>query len=387
MLEIIKVEIKRVICLKNFLLFIFIIGLFSAYSSYTAVKNYNITNEKGIAVKWNENLAHGNKYAQGKYITEEYLQSMKNKGDSLLYLDESNVELLIFMNYDGKRLKDLSDEELKSFYSKRISEIENRLDDSSTITYTENEKHNFIEKAKKLTSLSMEYSEGWKVLNMDMGKFEPFLLVLIAIFLLPYLGSDPQTKMKELLRSTKLGKKELDYARVVAAFLSGISHYSLGVFLYFSIKMLPFGAAGGNQHIQSNAFTFFSLYNIIYWQQFILNVLIGFVALIFMICFTLLVTMFMDGIMTGAVAVIFFWILLIIFDQMGLYEVNHWFANFMPLKMTAFSHYYTQNEVYRVFGKSMSCMSWTLLFTTILSIVLLFLTLVGLKLRRKTVRL
>ena len=75
--------------------------------------------------------------------------------------------------------------------------------------------------------------------------------------------------------------------------------------------------------------------------------------------------------MTSAVVFIFFWILLLLFDQMYLWPVNHYFANFMPLRMTSFSHYYIGNEAYRIFGVSLSCMTWSCLLAGLLAGMLL----------------
>ncbi|MCH5344847.1 MAG: hypothetical protein J1E64_12490 [Acetatifactor sp.] len=141
--------------------------------------------------------------------------------------------------------------------------------------------------------------------------------------------------------------------------------------LLFLIKMTPFGLKGWNQCIQSNVKTFFSLYNITNLQQFLLNVMIGLVALLFVVSFLLLVTVIMEKIMTSAVVFVFFWILLLLFDQMYLWPVNHYFANFMPLRMTTFSHYYVGNEIYRIFGSSLSCMAWSVTLSGLLAGIML----------------
>lgn len=54
MKEIIHIERIRILNLKALLLFFSVIILFSVSSSYTAVKNYNIPDQMGIAVSWNE---------------------------------------------------------------------------------------------------------------------------------------------------------------------------------------------------------------------------------------------------------------------------------------------------------------------------------------------
>lgn len=139
---------------------------------------------------------------------------------------------------------------------------------------------------------------------------------------------------------------------------------------------------GGTQLIQSNPETFFSVYNITNCQQFILNMFIGYVALLFTISLMLFVMAFMEKVMTGAVVFTFFWILLLVFNQLCLWEINHYFANFMPLRMTDFSHYYIGNEIYRVFGSSLSCMSWSVILVGGLAGFLMLLAAVCMKVKR-----
>lgn len=107
-------------------------------------------------------------------------------------------------------------------------------------------------------------------------------------------------------------------------------------------------------------------------------------AMLFMISLTLLLTVLTDGVLTGAVGIAFFWILLLIFAQVPLYLVDHYFANFMPLKMTDFQHYYIGNEIYRVLGNSITSLKWVVSLSTIISLGMITLTriLSNIKLRK-----
>jgi hypothetical protein len=105
-------------------------------------------------------------------------------------------------------------------------------------------------------------------------------------------------------------------------------------------------------------------------------------AVLFMISFVLLITILTEGIMTGAVVVIFFWILLLSFDQVRLYQIDHFFANFMPLRMTKFSHYYIGNEIYRIAGNSIDSMSWVVIISGILSMITVVLSVLFSDLKR-----
>lgn len=384
MVEIIKIERKRILNINIFLVFLAIVILVSTYNSYSVLKRYSIPDSEGIAVTWKENLTHAKTNLKGKYIGREFLSFMRQQESKVPYLDVRNLEELVAVNYEGKSVKDLSDKEIGSFYSKRLSNIRTMLEESQRINYTQEEMDKFMQSAEQVFEIQFGYAEGWKVLNDDMSIFIPILLILIAVLLLPLFGTDPKSNMKELYRATKYGKVQLDHARILAAFIIGISLYILGIILFFSLKMLPFGLEGWNQCIQSNVGTFFSLYHITNLQQLLLNTVIGMIALLFVISLLLFITVIMEKIMTSAVIFVFFWILLLLFEQMHLWPINHYFANFMPLRMTSFSHNYINNEIYRVFGLSLSCMTFSVLLSGLLAGIMLVLAIVWEKVKRKS---
>ena len=371
MLEIVRIERKRILGIRVFLVFLAIVILFSAYSVYSILRSYEVPGAAGIAVTWHENLSHAKADQQKTQIDREFLNLMRQHEGEFIYVDERNLVELVAANYGRKYVQDLSDEDISNFYSKRLANIRAMLEESQVIRYTQEEIEQFMQNAGQISEIQFGYAEGWKVLNDGMSVFVPMLLILISVLLLPLFGIDPKSNMTELYRSTRYGKVPLDHARVLAAYEIGTFLYLAGIVLHFVIKMVPFGLKGWNQCIQSSVKTFFSPYNITNLQQFLLNVMIGFVALLFAVSFLILVTVVMEKVMTSAVIFVFFWILLLLFEQMYLWPINHYFANFMPLRMTSFSHYYVENEIYRVFGRSLPCMVWSMMLSGLLAGIIL----------------
>lgn len=288
---------------------------------------------------------------------EEAIVMLKRSGEAV-FVNETNIEKLVALNYPDKKAGDLSDEEINSFFENRLRTIKRRLDESSNFNYTESEKDRFMEKAGELTGLKAGFSEGWKNLNHDMGSFIPLCLIMISIIIMPLFADDAQTKMKELGQSTKNGKKRLDLARITTAFGVGSILYFVAVISYFFIKMIPFGFSGGGEYIQSSEDTFFSVFHITYAEQFMWNCIRGYIALIFVVSMTILISVLMERIMAGIVVVSFYWILLFIMEKMISFEVNHVFANFMPLRLSGSKDFYTHNEIYRFAGKTFDAMIW-----------------------------
>lgn len=353
---IVKVESKRILKTELLIVFFAIVLILSVSSSYQAVKSYELWDRDGFVASGWENLKHGKENAGNRSI-EEAIVMLKNT-QKAVYVDETNIEKLVSLNYSDREARDLSDGEINSFFENRLRTIKRRLDENSNFNYSETEKEMFMERAEELTGLRVGFAEGWKILNRDMGSFIPLNLIMISIIIMPLFADDAQTKMKELCQSTKNGKRKLDLARITTAFGVGSVLYFVAVILYFFAKMIPFGFSGGGEYIQSNEDTFFSVFHITYAKQFVWNCSRGYIALIFVISMTILISVLMERIMAGIVVVSFYWILLLIMEKMISFEVNHVFANFMPLRLSGSKDFYIHNEIYRFAGKTFHAMVW-----------------------------
>lgn len=364
-------ECKRItnrIIFFGFLIFVFII---SVYDSHRNLDRYNVRDAQGIVVTWKDNLSEARSDSIGIYLDKECMESLRKDANLYGYLNGENIMELISSNFERKTLDELSDNDMDRFFQIRAETIYENLVLDTKVGYTDEEIADFMNRAESLTALSMEYAEGWKVLVEKMGNFIFLIVIIVAVLVLPLFGRDPAVQMEELVRSSRYGKRQLDTARIIAAYLTATALYVCSVAIYFVIVMLPFGFDGASQPIQSNVRTFFSLYNITYLQQFLWNLFRGYVVLIFMISLVLMVTILLKNILAGASVVAFFLVMLVIFDQVYLYSLNHWFTNFMPVRMTNFWHFYTGNELYRICGFSISCMSWSIVVSLILSMIFL----------------
>lgn len=372
MKAIIRVESKRIIKSLMTLVFFAVVLLLSANSSYQALKSYELWDYNGYVASGMENLKHGKENATGIEV-EQAVAILRENGEAV-YVDETNIEMLVKMNYSDRTAKELSNEEINLFLENRLRTIARRLDESSHFTYTGKEKERFLERAGNLTSLKIGYAEGWKVLNHDMGNFIPLVLLMISFLIMPLFADDTQNKMKELSSSARNGKKQLALARFVSAFMMGSVFYLSAIVCFFFIKMLPFGFAGSGEFIQSNADTFFSTFTITYLEQFLINCLRGYVTLVFVVALTVLISATTERIMVGSVIICFFWLLLFVMEKMMQFEVNHCFANFMPLRLSGSTDFYTLNEVYRFGRNSFDGIIWCSMIAMAISVVMIALT-------------
>ena len=366
MKAVIRVESRRILKKEVFFIFLAVVILLSVSSTCQAVKSYELWDEGGVVASGRENLKHGKENAVSRSIEDAIV--MCRGLEEAVYVEETNIEKLVALNYQNKTAGALSDAEINLFFENRLGEIERRLDENINVDYTESEKERFRKEAEKLTSLTVGFSEGWKVLNRDIGRLIVIISVMISIIIMPLFAEETQTGMQELIRSAMKGKRQLDFARIITAYGMGSILYFFAVFLCFLIKMMPFGFAGANEYIQSSENTFFSVFHISYLQQFAWNCLRGYAALIFVVSMTILISVMLEQVMAGYAAICFFWGLLLIMNQMISFEVNHMFANFMPLRLADSLDFYNRNEIYRVAGRTFDSIVWCPVVALILSV-------------------
>ena len=91
--------------------------------------------------------------------------------------------------------------------------------------------------------------------------------------------------------------------------------------------------------------------------------------MLFVISFTLLTVILVRRILAGGVILVFAGGFLMLMEQIQNSNADHLFANFMPLKMIDFSHYYLGSEMYRIFGHSMNTIQWTAIVSIALSTI------------------
>lgn len=378
-MKITLLECRRMIgrtVLLGFLAFVLVV---SVYDSHRNLDRYNL-DEQGII--WKDNLSEARKASEGLCLDRECMEGLWEDANRYGYVNGENIMELVTANY-GKTLEELSDDEMGKFFQTRTDTIIENLVSDVEKGYTDEEIAHFMDKAKTLSKLSIGYAEGWKALEETMGNFIFLLVIVISVLVLPLFGRDPAVKMEEMVRSSRYGKRQLDKARITAAYLTATVLYVCSMTIYFVIVMLPFGFDGMEQPIQSNVRTFFSLYNITYIQQFLWNLFRGYVVLVFMVSLALLVTILLRNILASGALLAIFLVMLVICNQIYLYPVNHWFTNFMPVRMTDFWYFYVGNELYRICGFSISCMSWSIVVSLILSVVFLVAGLIALHIYRK----
>lgn len=63
-----------------------------------------------------------------------------------------------------------------------------------------------------------------------------------------------------------------------------------------------------------------------------------------------------------------------VFEMLKDYEINHYFANFLPIKMTDFTMHYNANDIYKIFDNRYNSIIWTIMVTILISLILFILS-------------
>ncbi len=361
-------ELGRVFPLRLCILVLAAIIAYSGFATFQSIQRYDASNSSGSLIHGSENLERAQADISDGLLTSEYLQELIRDPASTGSIKRTKIEDISLSCY-GKPIDALSVEEMEGFYGARLEQIDTMLQAHPYQNYSDAERETILAEAALIPNpLPMGYSEGWIRLTSDMGGFLCYLLIAIGLTVIPLFGNDSQTGMDMLCRSTKYGTTKLNHTRILCAYLMGVGIYLAGVAVYTVVKMIPYGWAGWDLPIQNSANYFMSASNICFAQMFVLNILFGLLAALLAISVALLSSVLTQSTMMGTIAYGMFWLLLFSFDQMVLYPINHSFANFMPLRMTSFAHYYIDNELYRVLGFGIDCEIWIGCIASLLSI-------------------
>lgn len=188
-------------------------------------------------------------------------------------------------NYDYYKIDNVSVDEVGSLYEQRIAGLKNYLNQEDvTDTFSEEEKEWLINQYESLeTPFYYEYTDGWKAL-LD-SQYLPILMMLTVLvigFLVSGIFSDEFTwKADSIFFSTRLGRGRAIRSKMGAGFLiTTVLYWSvILLFSFFVLAVLGFG--GGACAVQTGVSNWSSIYNITYFQDYVLSICGGYLGSLF----------------------------------------------------------------------------------------------------------
>ncbi len=182
-------------------------------------------------------------------------------------------------DYDYFAIDNVSSEEAKSVYARRISNLKQFLDSGEEV-FSDSQKEYMIKKYEDLeTPFYYEYTDGWSALLQNISTFILVLALIIGFLVSGIFSSEFQTKADAIFFSTKLGRNRAVLSKMGAGFLITTVFYVAFVLLYTFVVLLALGADGANCPIQMDMWR--SVYNVTFLQAYLLIVAGGYVGTLF----------------------------------------------------------------------------------------------------------
>ncbi|MEK4462261.1 MULTISPECIES: hypothetical protein [Paenibacillus] len=218
--------------------------------------------------------------------------------------------------------------------------------------------------------IRMGYAEGWKNVNSGMSQCVFIVLVLISILLVPIFNEDETLGVDGLVKSTRFGKRKLSRIRIINAFQLSLLLYLAAVAIYVTPIFFMYGLQGADLPIQSSPQFFLSMVAVNYFEQFLINLVIGYVAISLMTGITLLISVLVTQIYTGYALLLFTIAISYAIQMSEVFFLKHYVGNFLPMQIAKFNSYYTSFEPYGGISRIIAVPSITV---AVLFILLLFL--------------
>ena len=253
-----------------------------------------------------------------------------------------------FRHYDYYTADGITAIDEQTFYSNRVKLVREWLNDKSDVgesTFTQQEKDYIISQYESLqTPFYMEYHDGWYQL-LEKAQFIPMLGILILSFALSGIfAGEFKWKSDAIYYSTAYGRTKGTSAKIKAGLLLITLLYWVGTLVYSFFVLAYLGFGGGNCVIQVRLWK--SLYNITFWQAWVLTVFCGYLGNLFLGTFTMLISAKTKS-AVAAVTVPF----VVIFVPAILQDSLSTLVSFLPATLLEFYQHLSTFDLVTVFGK------------------------------------
>ncbi len=233
------------------------------------------------------NTINNSKEALSDDIEEQDKAYAKKQGISGI-IDIINHAFSEYRDYNYFAADNVSSEEAKNIYKKRISTLKEWLD-SGEETFTEQQKDFLIQQYENLkTPFYYEYVDGWAALLQNISTFILILALIIGFFVSGIFSDEFGTKADSIFFSTKLGRDKGVLSKIGTGFFITTFFYVIFVFLYTFIVLFVLGADGAGCPIQLDLWR--SVYNITFLQAYLLIVVGGYIGTLFASILAMLVS-------------------------------------------------------------------------------------------------
>ena len=169
--------------------------------------------------------------------------------------------------YDMNILSSVTNERVENFYQDRHAQVQSIVDmDYTTGNYTQAEKDTILKLDTKVSDpITYDYSDGWKtLLTRDFPTIFLLIALVVCIIISPVFAYEYQTGADAVVLSSKYGRRETVWAKLIAGFTVTSRIYFIAVLVSLISVLAVFGVQGWNCDFQILSTT--AYYGMKIWQ-------------------------------------------------------------------------------------------------------------------------
>ena len=144
----------------------------------------------------------------------------------------------------------------------------------------------FSDKLKEQKYIDFGYSLGWQTLLNDLPYIQIYSMIISLIIAALIFFVEKKCNMNMILRTLVTKESKINFIKAITVLIMNSAIYFSIVLIYSALIWNVFGLEGWNMKIQTSYLFWLSPLNINYFQAYMVNVLIGYLAVLVVTFFT-----------------------------------------------------------------------------------------------------
>ena len=144
----------------------------------------------------------------------------------------------------------------------------------------------FSDKLKEQKYIDFGYSLGWQTLLNDLPYIQVYSMIISLIIAALIFFVEKKCNMNMILRTLITKESKINFIKAITVLIMNSTIYFSIVLIYSALIWSVFGLDGWNMKIQTSYLFWLSPLNINYFQAYMVNVLIGYLAVLVVTFFT-----------------------------------------------------------------------------------------------------
>lgn len=144
----------------------------------------------------------------------------------------------------------------------------------------------FSDKLKEQKYIDFGYSLGWQTLLNDLPYIQIYSMIISLIIAALIFFVEKKCNMNMILRTLVTKESKINFIKAITVLIMNSAIYFSIVLIYSALIWSVFGLEGWNMKIQTSYLFWLSPLNINYFQAYMVNVLIGYLAVLVVTFFT-----------------------------------------------------------------------------------------------------